>query len=116
MCPQKPEILEHKIKLQPSDSTWYTLDIVKSNPARNQLASMGKMKKAGINEKAVDARAAKEMAKTSKQEKESKQKEDADWAAAGEGASKTCTVHSLLVTALLAGEQHSTAASEAHTC
>lgn len=46
---------------------------------------MGKLKKAGVNEKAVDARVAKETAKASKQDKEAKQKEDADWAAAGEG-------------------------------
>lgn len=114
--PQTPGILEHKIKLQHSALIWYKSNTVKSNPVRPQLATMGKMKKAGINEKAVDARAAKEMAKTSKQEKESKQKEDADWAAAGEGAAKTCSAHSLLVTVLLAGKQSSTAASEAQRC
>ena len=68
-----------------SSSIWCELGNVRSDTLRIQLAIMGKMKKAGINEKAVDARAAKEVAKTSKQEKESKQKEDADWAAAGEG-------------------------------
>jgi hypothetical protein len=47
---------------------------------------MGKLKKAGVNEKAVDARVAKETAKASKKEKELKQKEDADWVTAGEGA------------------------------
>lgn len=46
---------------------------------------MGKLKKGGVNEKAVDARAAKETAKSSKKEKEAKEREDAEWRAAGEG-------------------------------
>ena len=74
-----------RTKFAGSSSILCELGNVRSDTLRIQLAIMGKMKKAGINEKAVDARAAKEMAKTSKHEKESKQKEDADWAAAGEG-------------------------------
>lgn len=45
---------------------------------------MGKLKK-GVNEKAADAKASKESAKASKKEKDAKQQEDAEWAAAGEG-------------------------------
>ena len=84
-------------RLAASASVRCKSSIVSLIPVAVQLEIMGKMKKAGINEKAVDARAAKEMAKTSKQEKESKQKEDADWAAAGEGTQSCFTLHAVLV-------------------
>jgi hypothetical protein len=106
--------LRAKHQVATSHSIWYKSDIVNPNPIRTQLAIMGKMKKAGINEKAVDARAAKEMAKSSKQEKESKQKEDADWAAAGEGTRACHTFHALLVTLPFAGRQRLTAAPTTH--
>ncbi len=64
---------------------------------------MGKLKK-GVNEKAVDAKVAKESAKGAKKEKDAKQQEDADWAAAGDGK---------LTKAQQAKEKQSAAAAEA---
>lgn len=64
---------------------------------------MGKLKK-GVNEKTVDAKVAKESAKGAKKEKDAKQQEDADWAAAGDGK---------LTKAQQAKEKQAAAAAEA---
>lgn len=64
---------------------------------------MGKLKK-GVNEKAVDAKVAKESAKGAKKENDAKQQEDADWAAAGDGK---------LTKAQQAKEKQAAAAAEA---
>ena len=46
---------------------------------------MGKLKKAGVNEKAVEAKQGKEAKKSARKDADATASEDAEWAAAGEG-------------------------------